>query len=127
MNLSNSLSNLLEKSLQPTRYDVKDLIDLKISNWHALVLLDNQDQMSEISKDEINAKDLSGHTPLEAAYRLNRTGLIEKLESLGALGDKEIIKDKGSGQPTKTMNTPIYLPFMGSTKRSRSAIWKERA
>ncbi len=101
MNLSNSLLNLLEKSLQPTRYDVKDLIDLKISNWHALVLLDNQDQISEISKDEINAKDLSGHTPLEAAYRLNRTGLIEKLESLGALGDKEIIKDKGSGQPTK--------------------------
>lgn len=86
MNLSNSLLNLLEKSLQPTRYDVKDLIDLKISNWHAIVLLDNQDQISEISKDAINAKDLSGHTPLEAAYRLNRTGLIEKLESLGALG-----------------------------------------
>lgn len=100
MNLSDSLSSLLEKALQPTRYGIKEIIDLKIGNWHALVLLDRKDQISEISTEGINAKDLSGHTPLETAYRLNRTELIEKLESLGALGDKEVINNKGSGQPT---------------------------
>lgn len=100
MNLSDSLSSLLEKALQPTRYGIKEIIDLKIGNWHALVLLDRKDQISGISTEGINAKDLSGHTPLETAYRLNRTELIEKLESLGALGDKEVINDKGSGQKT---------------------------
>jgi ankyrin repeat protein len=88
---------LLETTLAPTSYCVGDMLDHGMGDWHASVLLDNTDHLSSLDPQALNDRDFAGHTPLDIAYLLNRTFLIEELEALGAMGDKAILESRGVG------------------------------
>ena len=81
---------LLQKVLASTRYGIDDMAGLCLGEWHASVLLDNTEHLSSFALLAFNDRDLAGDTPLDIAYRLNRIVLIEKLEVLGATGDKQL-------------------------------------
>jgi ankyrin repeat protein len=74
------------------------MIDHGIGDWHASVLLDNTDHLSSLAPQAMNDRNFAGHTPLDIAYRLNRTSLIERLEALGAVGDTTILESRGVGR-----------------------------
>lgn len=73
------------------------MLDHGMGDWHASVLLDNTDHLSSLDPQALNDRDFAGHTPLDIAYLLNRTFLIEELEALGAMGDKAILESRGVG------------------------------
>lgn len=87
----------LQTALAPTRYCIDDMLDHGIGSWHVAVLLDIVDHLSSLDPQAVNDQDFAGHTPLDIAYRLNRTTFIERLEALGAQGDKKILESKGVG------------------------------
>lgn len=97
MSYTPALLTLLEKTLAPTGYCVGDMLDHGMGDWHASVLLDNTDHLSSLEPLTLNDRDFAGHTPLDIAYRLNRTFLIERLEVIGAVGDKSILESRGVG------------------------------
>lgn len=97
MSYTSALLTLLETTLAPTGYCVGDMLDHGMGDWHASVLLDNTDHLSSLEPQALNDRDFAGHTPLDIAYRLNRTFLIERLEALGAMGDKAILESRGVG------------------------------
>jgi ankyrin repeat protein len=88
---------LLHKTLATTKFCVDDWVGLGLGNWHASVLLDSTQYLSSLDPLTFNKRGLAGETPLDIAYRLNRVALIEKLEALGAVGDKHIQDWKGRG------------------------------
>lgn len=92
-----ALLALLQKTLASTKCCVDDMVELGLGDWHAAVLLDNTEYLSSFDPLTFNDRDLAGDTPLDIAYRLNRIALIEKLEALGAVGDKQLREWKGLG------------------------------
>ena len=92
-----ALLPLLQKALASTSFCVDDMEGLGLGDWHASVLLDNTQYLSSFDPLAFNDRNLVGDTPLDIAYRLNRIALIEKLEALGALGDKQLRDWKGLG------------------------------
>lgn len=88
---------LLEKALAPTQLSIDNLLALDVGDWHAAVLLDDVALLASFAPAEMNARDQAENTPLEIAYRLNRTAWIETLEALGAEGDKTLLDWKGVG------------------------------
>lgn len=97
MSYTPALLALLQKVLAPTQCCVDDMQGLGLGDWHASVLVDNTQYLSSFDPLALNDRDLAGDTPLDIAYRLNRIALIEKLEALGALGDKQRRDWKGLG------------------------------
>lgn len=97
MPISPVLVPLLQKALAPTGYCIDEMEGLDLGDWHAAVLLDNTEYLSSFDPLTFNDRDLAGNTPLDIAYRLNRVALIEKLEALGAVGDKQLRDWKGLG------------------------------
>lgn len=97
MSYTPELTNLLQPVLAPTRYCIDDMLDHGIGDWHVAVLLDNTDHLSTLDAQTVNDQNFAEHTPLDIAYRLNRTAFIEKLEALGAQGDKKILESRGVG------------------------------
>ena len=97
MSYTPPLLTLLEQALAPTGYCVGDMVDHGMGDWHASVLLDNTDHLPSLDPQALNERDFAGHTPLDIAYRLNRTHPIERLEALGAVGDKTILESRGVG------------------------------
>ena len=89
MSYTPALLALLQKVLAPTQCCVDDMQGLGMGDWHASVLVDNTQYLSSFDPLALNDRDLAGDTPLDIAYRLNRIALIEKLEALGAVGDKQ--------------------------------------
>lgn len=106
---------VLEKTLASTRLCIDDLQALDVGNWHAAVLLDDTMLLASFAPAEMNARDQTENTPLEIAYRLNRTTWIETLEALGAEGDKTLQDWKGVGSYF-THDKHVRLP------RKRGAI-----
>lgn len=98
MSYTPALLTLLQTVLTPTSYCVDDMVDHGMGDWHVSVLLDNTDYLSSLDPHTLNDRDFAGHTPLDIAYRLNRTSFIEKLEALGAVGDRTILEAKGVGR-----------------------------
>lgn len=98
MSFTPALLALLEKTLAPTSYCFVDMLNHGMGDWHAAVLLDNAEHLSSLAPQALNNRDFAGHSPLDIAYRLNRTALIERLEALGALGDKTILTSRGVGR-----------------------------
>ena len=66
---------------------IDDRAELGLSDWHLCVLFD---EAPPLDPSGLNQRDLAGDTPLDMAYRLNRSGLIDTLESLGAQGNPQI-------------------------------------
>jgi ankyrin repeat protein len=97
MPITPALLPLLKKTLAPTGYCVDDMEGLGLGDWHASVLLDNTQYLPSFDPLAFNDQNLSGDTPLDIAYRLNRVVLIKKLEALGAVGDKQLRDWKGLG------------------------------
>lgn len=85
------------------------MLDHNIGDWHALVLLDKADHIGFLSAENLNDKNYSEHTPLDIAYKLNRTKLIDELEVLGALGDKSLLENRGVGSFIEN-NKYVHLP-----------------
>lgn len=92
-----ALLALLQTALAPTDLCVDDMVGLGLGDWHASVLLDNMEYLPLFDPLALNERDLTGHTPLDIAYRLNRVALIEMLEAQGAVGDKQRRDWKGRG------------------------------
>jgi len=78
-------------------YCMEDMQVHGMGNWHASVLLDIPDHLSELAIETLNDRDFGHHTALEVAYRLNRPILIDRLKALGAQGDAGIANDRGVG------------------------------
>jgi ankyrin repeat protein len=109
MPIIDALANPLKKALESTNYCIEDMLDHGMNNWHILVLLDNAEHIPSFDLETLNDEDFSGHTPLDIAYRLNRTKLIEELEALGANGNKSILKERGVGKFIEN-NKYVHLP-----------------
>ena len=109
MSYTPELLTLIQTALTPTRYCIDDMLDHGIGDWHVAVLLDNTDHLSSLDPQTVNDQDFAGHTPLDIAYRLNRTAFIERLEALGAQGDKKHLESKGVGAVTGNEKY-IHLP-----------------
>lgn len=92
-----ALVPLLQRVLAPTSYCVDDMLALEMGDWQASVLLDNTEHLSSFDLLALSDLDLAGNTPLDIAYRLNRVALIERLEALGAVGNKKILEWSGLG------------------------------
>jgi ankyrin repeat protein len=73
---------------------LEDRAELGLSDWHLCVLLDD---VQPLDPQGLNQRDLAGDTPLDMAYRLNRSGLIDTLELLGARGNPQIRSWAGRG------------------------------
>ena len=73
---------------------LEDRAELGLSDWHLCVLLDD---VQPLDPQGMNQRDLAGDTPLDMAYRLNRSCLIDKLELLGARGNPQIRGWAGRG------------------------------
>jgi ankyrin repeat protein len=73
---------------------IDDRAELGLSDWHLCVLLDD---VQPLDLQGLNQRDLAGDTPLDMAYRLNRRGLIDTLESLGAQGNPQLRGWAGRG------------------------------
>lgn len=73
---------------------IDDRAELGLSDWHLCVLLDD---VQPLDPQGLNQRDLAGDTPLDMAYRLNRSGLIDTLESLGAQGNPQLRGWAGRG------------------------------
>jgi ankyrin repeat protein len=73
---------------------IDDRAGLGLSDWHLCVLLEDAPPLDQ---QGLNQRDLAGDTPLDLAYRLNRSGLIDTLESLGAQGDPQVRGWAGRG------------------------------
>ena len=97
MSYTPALFALLQKVLAPAQCCIDDMEGLGMGDWHASVLVDNAQYLSSFDPLALNDRDLAGDTPLDIAYRLNRIALIEKLEALGAVGDKQRRDWKGLG------------------------------
>ena len=87
----------LHKTLASTQCSVEDMARLGFGSWHAAVLLDDTQDLSSIDVQTFNDRSLVGDTPLDIAYLLNRVDLIQKLEALGAVGDKQRRDWRGRG------------------------------
>lgn len=95
MTYSTTVITLLEQALAPTGYCSHDMQAHGMGDWHVCVLLDCIAPLSQLNPQALNDRDYAGHTPLDIAYRLNRTALIGPLQALGAEGDKAILEYKG--------------------------------
>ncbi|MQT94938.1 ankyrin repeat domain-containing protein [Pseudomonas helleri] len=73
---------------------LEDRAELGLSDWHLCVLLDD---VQPLDPQGMNQRDLAGDTPLDMAYRLNRSCLIDTLELLGARGNPQIRGWAGRG------------------------------
>ena len=97
MTYSTTVITLLEQALAPAGYCSRDMQAHGMGDWHVCVLLDCIAPLSQLNPQALNDRDYAGHTPLDIAYRLNRTALIGPLQTLGAEGDKAILEYKGVG------------------------------
>ncbi len=88
---------VMEKTLRTTRFGIDDLLALEIGTWHAAVLFDDAEHLMAFAPVAMNDRDRAENTPLDMAYRLNRTAWIDTLEALGAEGEKELLDWKGLG------------------------------
>lgn len=61
------------------------------------MLLDDLAHLRYLAPAAMNDRDGAENTPLDIAYRLGRTAWIERLEALGAEGDKTLLDWKGLG------------------------------
>lgn len=73
---------------------IDDRAELGLSDWHLCVLLE---AAPPLDPQGLNQRDLAGDTPLDMAYRLNRSDLIDTLESLGAKGNPQFLDWAGLG------------------------------
>jgi len=73
---------------------LEDRAELGLSDWHLCVLLDD---VQPLDPQGMNQRDLAGDTPLDMAYRLNRSCLIDTLVLLGARGNPQIRGWAGRG------------------------------
>ena len=115
---------LLEKALSPTGYCVADMVDHGMGDWHASVLLDCTDHLSSLDPQALNVRDAAGYTPLDIAYQLNRTSLIEYLKALGAIGNEAILESKGVGSFI-TNDKYVHLPGKQGKLRTLEKRYRE--
>lgn len=92
-----ALQTLLKGILAPTMYCIEDMQMHGMGDWHASVLLDTPEHLSELALETLNDRDSGDYTALEIAYRLNRPILIHRLKALGAQGDAGILNERGVG------------------------------
>ncbi|EKT4532156.1 ankyrin repeat domain-containing protein [Pseudomonas sp. 22373] len=92
-----ALLAVLDETLKISRFSVDDLPALEIGGWHVAVLLDDLAHLRSLAAAAMNDRDGAESTPLDIAYQLSRTAWIERLEALGAEGDKELLDWKGLG------------------------------
>jgi len=92
-----ALLAVLDETLKISRFSVDDLPALEIGGWHVAVLLDDLAHLRSLAAVAMNDRDGAESTPLDIAYQLGRTAWIERLEALGAEGDKELLDWKGLG------------------------------
>ncbi|MCE0849497.1 ankyrin repeat domain-containing protein [Pseudomonas asiatica] len=92
-----ALLAVMEKTLKTTRFGIDDLLALEIGVWHAAVLFDDTEHLRLFALAAMSERDRAENTPLDIAYRLNRTIWIDRLEAFGAEGDKALLDWKGLG------------------------------
>lgn len=83
-----------------------DWAKLGLSDWHRCVLLEGTPPFNPLG---LNQRDLIGNTPLDLAYCLNRSSLIDTLESLGAQGKRQPLDWVGRGS-LMPYDKYIHLP-----------------